>query len=133
MTATVKCSGCGAEVPGGEVCRECGRLQRFPAGADHWAVLGFERRLVLDRSELERRFHALNRRFHPDYFRLRSPEEQAVSPHAAASSSTVSPAGERRMRVPSVGSSTNRNKPMPVPAVPRNGHTGGVKVVGGWL
>jgi molecular chaperone HscB len=79
MTATVKCSGCGAEVPGGEVCRECGRLQRFPAGADHWAVLGFERRLVLDRSELERRFHALNRRFHPDYFRLRSPEEQAVS------------------------------------------------------
>jgi molecular chaperone HscB len=77
--ATVKCSGCGAEAPGGEVCRECGRLQAFPPGADHWTVLGLERRLALDRSDLERRFHALNRRFHPDYFRLRSPEEQAVS------------------------------------------------------
>jgi molecular chaperone HscB len=76
---SVKCSGCGADVPGGEVCRECGRLQPFPAGADHWTVLGLERRLVLDRSDLEQRFHALNRRFHPDYFRLRSPEEQAVS------------------------------------------------------
>jgi molecular chaperone HscB len=79
VAMTVKCSGCGAEVPGGEACRECGRLQPFPAGADHWTVLGLERRLVLDRSDLERRFHALNRRFHPDYFRLRSPEEQAVS------------------------------------------------------
>jgi molecular chaperone HscB len=77
--ARVKCPGCGAEAAGGEVCRECGRLQSFPPGADHWTVLGLERRLVLDRSDLERRFHALNRRFHPDYFRLRSPEEQAVS------------------------------------------------------
>jgi molecular chaperone HscB len=77
--SNVKCGACGVEAPGGEVCLECGRLQPFPAGADHWTVLGLERRLVLDRSDLERRFHALNRRFHPDYFRLRSPEEQAVS------------------------------------------------------
>jgi molecular chaperone HscB len=75
----VKCAGCGADMPGGELCRECGRLQPFAAGADHWAVLGLERRLALERPDLERRFHALNRRFHPDYFRLRSPEEQAVS------------------------------------------------------
>jgi molecular chaperone HscB len=47
-------------------------------------VLGLERRLGLDRPELERRFHALNRRLHPDYFRLRSPEEQAISLEAAA-------------------------------------------------
>jgi molecular chaperone HscB len=77
--ATVKCAGCGVDAPGGEVCPECGRLQPFPPGADHWAVLGLERRLALERPDLERRFHALNRRFHPDYFRLRSPEEQAVS------------------------------------------------------
>jgi molecular chaperone HscB len=42
-------------------------------------VLGVPRQLVLDRGDLERRFHELNRRFHPDYFRLRSPEDQAVS------------------------------------------------------
>ncbi len=75
----VKCRGCGAEAPGGEVCPGCGRLQPFAPGADHWAVLGLERRLELERGDLERRFHALNRRFHPDYYRLRSTEEQAIS------------------------------------------------------
>jgi molecular chaperone HscB len=78
-TTTVKCSGCGGEGPGGAVCPECDRLQPFPAGVDHWAVLGLERRLQLDRADLERRFHELNRRFHPDYYRLRSDEEQTVS------------------------------------------------------
>lgn len=73
------CWGCGAAVAGGEICPGCGRLQPFPAGSDHWTVLGLPRRLDLDRADLERRFHSLNRRFHPDYFRLRSPEEQTIS------------------------------------------------------
>jgi molecular chaperone HscB len=47
-------------------------------------VLGLERRLDVDRADLERRFHGLNRRLHPDYFRLRSPEEQAISLEASA-------------------------------------------------
>lgn len=75
----MKCWGCGVEAPGGGLCPDCGCLQPFPPGGDHWAVLGLERRLVLDRADLERRFHDLNRRFHPDYFRLRSAEEQAIS------------------------------------------------------
>jgi molecular chaperone HscB len=76
---TVACPGCGAAAPAGDLCPGCGRLQSFPAGLDHWAVLGLERRLDLDRADLEQRVHRLNRRFHPDYFRLRSPEEQATS------------------------------------------------------
>jgi molecular chaperone HscB len=79
-----KCWGCGAAARDGDVCPECGRLQPFPAGSDHWAVLGLQRRLGLDRADLERRFHELNRRLHPDYFRLRSPEEQAISLEASA-------------------------------------------------
>lgn len=75
----VKCRGCGVEAPAGGVCPECGGLQPFPPGADHWAVLGLPRRLAVDRADLERRFHELNRRFHPDYFRLRPTDEQAVS------------------------------------------------------
>ena len=47
-------------------------------------MLGLERRLDVDRADLERRFHGLNRRLHPDYFRLRSAEEQAVSLEASA-------------------------------------------------
>jgi molecular chaperone HscB len=79
-----KCWNCGAIAPAGHVCPECSRLQPFPAGSGHWAVLGLERRLQIDRADLERRFHALNRRLHPDYFRLRSPEEQAISLDASA-------------------------------------------------
>ena len=79
-----KCWSCGAAAPGGDVCPECGRLQPFPAGSDHWTVLGLDRRLGLDRADLERRFHELNRRLHPDYFRLRTPEEQAISLEASA-------------------------------------------------
>jgi len=52
-------------------------------------VLGLERRLTLDRAELERRFHELCRRFHPDYFRLRSPEEQAISLENSAGVNTA--------------------------------------------
>jgi molecular chaperone HscB len=79
-----KCWSCGAAAPDGDLCPECGRLQPFPAGSGHWAVLGLERRLGLDRTDLEQRFHRLNRRLHPDYFRLRSPEEQAISLEASA-------------------------------------------------
>jgi molecular chaperone HscB len=79
-----KCWSCGAAAPAGDVCPECGRLQPFSAGSDHWTVLGLERRLALDRADLERRFHRLNRRLHPDYFRLRSPDEQAISLEASA-------------------------------------------------
>jgi len=75
----VKCRQCGTETPGGGVCPECGRLQPLAAGIDHWAVLGLSRSLQLERADLERRFHELNRRFHPDYFRLRGAEEQATS------------------------------------------------------
>lgn len=78
------CAGCGAAAVEGSICPACGRIRPFPEGSDHWAVLGLERRLGLDRADLERRFHGLNRRLHPDYFRLRSPEEQTISLEASA-------------------------------------------------
>lgn len=78
------CAGCGAAAVEGPICPACGRIRPFPEGSDHWAVLGLERRLGLDRADLERRFHGLNRRLHPDYFRLRSPEEQTISLEASA-------------------------------------------------
>jgi molecular chaperone HscB len=52
-------------------------------------VLGIERRLGLDRADLEQRFHGLNRRLHPDYFRLRPAEEQAISLEASAAVNTA--------------------------------------------
>lgn len=85
----VKCWGCGGDAAPGDRCPECGRLQPLPASADHWAVLGLEPRLSLDRTDLEQRFHDLNRCFHPDYFRLRSVEEQAISLENSAAVNTA--------------------------------------------
>ena len=68
----------------GTSARSAAGSRASPAGSDHWTVLGLERQLRLDRADLERRFHDLNRRLHPDYFRLRSPEEQAISLEASA-------------------------------------------------
>src|SRR5262249_35280885 len=98
-----KCRQCGAEAPGGAVCAECGRLQPFAPGLDHWAVLGLPRSLELDRADLERRFHELNRRFHPDYFRLRGPDEQAISlENSAAVKAAYGPLRESASRVESL-------------------------------
>jgi len=83
------CASCGAAAAEGPICPECGRIRPFPAGSDHWTVLGLDRRLDLDRADLERRFHGLNRRLHPDYFRLRSPEEQTISLEASAAVNTA--------------------------------------------
>jgi molecular chaperone HscB len=52
-------------------------------------VLGLVRRLAIERAELEARVHELNRRFHPDYFRLHGPEEQAVSLENSAAVNTA--------------------------------------------
>ena len=45
-----------------------GEIEAIPAGVDHFALLGLERRCGLDAAALEARFFELNRRLHPDYF-----------------------------------------------------------------
>lgn len=44
---------------------------------DHFARFGLERRLALDAGELQRRFHELSRRHHPDVHAGAPPAEQA--------------------------------------------------------
>ena len=47
--------------------------------ADYFQVFGLERSLSLDVAELEREFHRLSRRLHPDRFARASTEEQQMS------------------------------------------------------
>lgn len=75
----MRCWSCHESAPAGDRCPACGRLQPFEEGGDHWSRLGLPRRLSLDGEELAARFHALNRRFHPDYYQRRSEREQAIS------------------------------------------------------
>jgi len=45
---------------------------------DYFAVFGLPRKVGLDPEELERRFHELSRKVHPDFFQAATPAEQAV-------------------------------------------------------
>lgn len=48
-------------------CPHCGRIQP-PPGGDYYAVFGMEPRLEIELGSLEREFHRLSRKLHPDRF-----------------------------------------------------------------
>jgi molecular chaperone HscB len=51
----------------------------FPPGTDYFAAFGLPRKLQIDHAELERRYHDLSRRFHPDFFQSAQPRERRIS------------------------------------------------------
>jgi molecular chaperone HscB len=53
---------------------------RYTAGStDYFAFLGLSRKLNFDMADLEQRYRALSRQFHPDYFYNASPAERLAS------------------------------------------------------
>lgn len=59
-------------------CETCGAVQP-PRPLDHFARLGLEPSFALDRGDLEERYFALQRRFHPDRFANRPARERSLS------------------------------------------------------
>jgi molecular chaperone HscB len=54
-------------------------LDPFPPGTDYFTAMGLPRKLRVDRQDLERRYHDLSRRFHPDFFQRAAPRDRVVS------------------------------------------------------
>ncbi len=52
----------------GPVCVSCGVLQPPPPKADHYQILGLERRWCIDRKDVDRAWRAKSRQTHPDRF-----------------------------------------------------------------
>jgi len=50
-----------------------------PSERDYFSFLGLPRQLRIDMSDLEQRYRALSRQFHPDYFYNASPAERRAS------------------------------------------------------
>jgi len=65
------------------LCPHCGKVQP-PSGIDYFQVFGLERKLGLDTTSLEREFHRLSRRLHPDRFARAAAQEQEWSLAATA-------------------------------------------------
>ena len=62
------CWSCGAAAGGGHFCAACGKIQPLSLEIDYFAFFGLPRRLKIDPEELERRFHQLSWKLHPDNF-----------------------------------------------------------------
>jgi len=73
------CWNCQSEVGGEYFCDHCIKIQPAPSDVDYFQRLGLPRHLTLDVQDLERRFHDLSRKIHPDLFQRRSEEEKAIS------------------------------------------------------
>lgn len=79
ISAPATCWACSAALTSSALlCPRCGKVQ--PAsGADYFQVFGLDRKLAIDNAALEREFHRLSRRLHPDRFVRSTADEQQWS------------------------------------------------------
>jgi molecular chaperone HscB len=78
--ASLECRSCGAGAPVDEhFCPNCSRILALGRHGDYFAYLGLPRALLIDAADLERRFHELSRKFHPDYYYNAPPAERLAS------------------------------------------------------
>jgi molecular chaperone HscB len=84
LLARSLCWNCHSEVGGEYFCDHCIKIQPAPFQLDYFQRFGLPRHLTIDRQDLERRFHELSRKFHPDLFQQRSGQEQAISLETSA-------------------------------------------------
>lgn len=83
-TLPTKCLACDAELQTPIVCQRCHSLHPAPAGVEHFGLFGLKRSYDLDPPELQRRFLALSREIHPDFFGGKSTQEQALAVRLSA-------------------------------------------------
>jgi molecular chaperone HscB len=80
-TSTVQiCRTCGGGAPVDvHFCPQCTKILTLGRQGDYFSFLGVPRQLNLDVDDLEQRFRALSRQFHPDYFYNSTPAERRAS------------------------------------------------------
>ena len=73
------CAHCGAAISAAHFCSECGKIQPLGPEVEHFQFFDLPRKLNLNEPALEKRFYALSRQFHPDYFMSASDLEKRAS------------------------------------------------------
>jgi len=74
------CKHCGSQAPVDvHFCPRCDRILTLGRHGDYFTFFGLPRRLHVDVPDLEQRFRALSRQFHPDYFYNANPTERLAS------------------------------------------------------
>ena len=62
------CWSCQAPSAGEHFCPACGKIQPLPGDTDYFGFFGLPKKLEIDSAELEKRFHQLSWKLHPDNF-----------------------------------------------------------------
>src|SRR5271157_6442547 len=78
-SVSAACWSCGAANSGEHFCSKCGKIQPLSREADYFAFFGLPQKLVIDSADLERRFHALSWKLHPDNFVRAAEAERELS------------------------------------------------------
>ena len=78
----IECPSCGRRQEPSLICAECGSPLAAPL--DCFAALGLPRKLTIDLDALERRYHELSRKIHPDRFASKGPKVRDASLRATA-------------------------------------------------
>lgn len=80
-TPTVQiCRTCGGGAPVDvHFCPQCTKILTLGRHGDYFAFLGVARKLQFDLADLDQRFRALSRQFHPDYFYNATAAERLAS------------------------------------------------------
>ena len=74
------CRHCGAGAPVDvHFCPQCERILTLARHGDYFSFFGLPRKLTIDVQDLDERFRALSRQFHPDYFYTASSQERLAS------------------------------------------------------
>jgi molecular chaperone HscB len=74
------CRDCGAGAPlDAHFCPQCTKILSLGRHGDYFSFLGLPRKLGIEAADLERRFRALSRQFHPDYFYKAGAAERRAS------------------------------------------------------
>jgi molecular chaperone HscB len=81
VTATLQaCRNCGAGASlDAHFCPQCTKILPLQRQGDYFSFLGLPRRLNIGAEDLDQRFRALSRQFHPDYFYNATPAERRAS------------------------------------------------------
>jgi molecular chaperone HscB len=77
--APVVCWSCGSPTQGAHFCPSCTKIQPVRREEDYFAFFGMPRNLQIDEAGLERRFHQLSWKLHPDNFVRASENERNLS------------------------------------------------------
>jgi molecular chaperone HscB len=76
---SVICWSCGAATSDAHFCAACGKIQPLRRDTDYFAFFGLPRKLRIDPAELEKRFHQLSWKLHPDNFVRATEKERELS------------------------------------------------------